>query len=68
MVSLPTKSMVLKNGIVHVLDSSHGSNHFQSEAVIAGSGWHRQLLTSNIEKLIKGRIQLITLAPVQGRS
>lgn len=67
-VSLLTKSMVLKNRIVHISDSSHGSNHLQSEAVISGSGWHRRLMTSNVEKVIKGRIQLITPAPVRGRS
>jgi len=68
MVSLATESMVLRNGIACVLDSSHGSNHLQSQAVISGSGWYRKLMTSNFEKVIKERIQLITPASVRGRS
>lgn len=66
-VSLRTKSTVLKNGIVHVLDSSHGSNHLRSQAVISGSGWKRQLMASDTEKLLK-KIQLSTPASVWGRS
>lgn len=50
--SLP-KSMVLKNGLFYGSDSSHDSDHLQSQAAISGSGWYRQLMTSNTEKVIR---------------
>lgn len=43
------------------------TDHLQSQAAVLGSGWYRQLMTSNTEKVVTGRIQLSTPAPVQGR-
>lgn len=51
-----------------ILDSSHGYDHLLPQAVMSGNEWYRQLMTGKAEEVIRGSIQLITLAAVQERS
>lgn len=66
-VNPPPNQWFLKKGFPMIQTLAMALDHFQPQAPISESGWYRQLMTSNTEKVVTGRIQLSTPAPVQGR-